>query len=56
MKSFSLALSQDKCSQLEAIAKDRGQTIEELVSSIVNQHLLNSNKITRFAAKRGPKK
>lgn len=56
MRSYDTLLEEENGKLLEELAKEKGLTIDQLVNEIVYDHLVNSNRITRFVAKRGPKK
>lgn len=56
MPLYDLQLTDERSAKLEDIAKERGITVDRLVNEIVMNHLVDSNKITRFVAKKGPRK
>lgn len=55
MPQYDLVLSPEKLEELSVLAKGSGVSIDQLVSQIIQTHLVNSDKITRFVAKKGPK-
>ena len=48
-------LSDEHQEKLAQIARERGVSIDRVVDEIVHDHMINTNKITRFVAKKGPK-
>lgn len=53
---FDLDLSQEVVDGVKELAQELGVTEDELIREIINQFLMNSNRITRFVSKLGPKK
>lgn len=49
-------LSQSAIDEIKRIAQEKGITEDEAVKNIVQDFLLRSSQVTRFAAKKGPKK
>lgn len=55
MSRYDIGLTEERGKQLEEIAAKQGVTVDDVVRGLVNDYLLNSNCITRFAAKKGRK-
>jgi hypothetical protein len=56
MPQYDITLTPERTEQLCEIARDRGISIDQVVSEFVQSHMVNLNKITRFVAKKGPRK